>query len=68
MGYWTYVPPPPSEPKVFDLTRMSAAEVGGMVSAVSQEEVGSLWHDDAAWALYEQCRRKGPEESDGDEL
>ena len=39
-----------------------------MVSAVSQEEVGSLWHDAAAWALYERCRRKEPVKLDGDEL
>ena len=51
-------PPPPSEPKVFNLTGMSAAEVGGMVSAVSQATIGALEHDDAAWEVYDRCRRQ----------
>ena len=59
-------PPPPCEPKVFDLTGMSAAEVGSMVSAVSQATVGTLEHDAAAWDLYDRCRRTGPDDSERD--
>ena len=56
----------PCEPKVFDLTGMSAAEVGSMVSAVSQATVGTLEHDAAAWDLYDRCRRTGPDDSERD--
>ena len=62
--------------RVFKLTGMSAAEVKGMSSSVSQAETGALWDDDAAWRKYDRAvyrardarrRTKGLDSEDGSE-
>lgn len=52
------VPRVHSDPKVFDLTGMSASDMRAMASSVSQATTGPLWHDDAAWRPYDRAVKR----------
>jgi hypothetical protein len=64
------VPGARSEPKVFNLTGMSASDMRAMASSVSQAITGPLEHDESAWGPYdravERMRYAQPPDSESD--